>query len=259
MVRARFQDPLASWLPYCRMRSLFLTGGGSHLRGLPFLIEGGSAYPKPLAARSNRVRRARVLPMREIAPGLWRWTAPHPAWRPGAERDSPGDWDESVGSVLYLGRDAAVFIDPLLPHDEEQFWRWADERVAGRGVVVLTTLLPHRRSREQVIQRYGASSSRVKRNLPAGVESIVLRGARETMFWLPEHRTLVPGDRILGAPGGGLMLCPESRLYWVRVNRDELRMLLQPLLDLPIERVLVSHGEPVLSGGGEALRRCLSS
>ena len=197
--------------------------------------------------------------MREIAPGLWRWTAAHPAWRPGAERDSPGDWDEFVGSVLYVGRDTAVFIDPLLPREEERFWSWADERVAGRSVVVLTTLLPHRRDREQVAHRYGASTSRVKRDLPFGVESIVLRGARETMFWLPEHRALVPGDRILGAPGGGLMLCPESWLYWVRVDREELRQLLWPLLDLPVERVLVSHGDPVLRGGREALQRCLSS
>ena len=37
------------------------------------------------------------------------------------------------------------------------------------------------------------------------------------------------------------MLCPESWLYWVRVNRDQLRTLLEPLLDLPIERVLVSR------------------
>jgi hypothetical protein len=197
--------------------------------------------------------------MREIAPGLWRWTAPHPAWSPGAEPDSADDWDEYVGSVLYVGSDAAVFIDPLVPRAEEQFWSWADKRVAARSVAVLTTLLPHRRSREHVARRYGASTSRVKRNLPAGVESIVLRGARETMFWLPEHRTLVPGDRILGAPGGGLRLCPASWLYWVRVNRNELRVLLQPLLDLPIERVLVSHGDPVLRGGADALRSCLSS
>lgn len=197
--------------------------------------------------------------MDEIAARLWRWTGPHPAWRPGAAPDSPDDWDEYVGSVLYVGPDAAVFIDPLVPSDEDRFWRWADERVAGRSVFVLTTLLPHRRSRERVAQRYGASTSRAKRNLPAGVESIVLRGARETMFWLPEHRTLVPGDRILGAPDGGLRLCPESWLYWVRVNRDELRMLLEPLVELPIERVLVSHGEPVPSDGAEALRTCLSS
>jgi hypothetical protein len=196
--------------------------------------------------------------MDEIAPGLWRWTAPHPAWAPGAEPESPGDWGQYVGSVLYEDRDAAVFIDPLVPANGDRFWSWADERVAGRDVVVLTTLGPHRRSREQVVQRYGASTSRAKRNRPPGVQSMMLRGAGETMFWLPEHRTLIPGDRILGAPDGGLRLCPESWLYWVRVNRDELRSLLEPLLKLPIERVLVSHGNPVLSGGAEELRRCLS-
>ncbi len=197
--------------------------------------------------------------MEEIVAGLWRWTTPHPAWAAGAEPDSPDDWGECVGSVLYLADDAAVFIDPLVPGDEDRFWSWADERVAGRDVVVLTTLGPHRRSREQVVQRYGASTSRAKQDLPSGVESIVLRGARETMFWLPAVRTLVPGDRILGAPGGGLRLCPESWLYWVRVDRDELQQLLRPSLELPIERVLVSHGEPVLSSGAEALRQCLSS
>lgn len=152
-----------------------------------------------------------------------------------------------------------MFIDPLVPVDADRFWAWADERVARRAVVVLTTLLPHRRSSEHVAQRYRASTSRAKRNLPGDVQPIVLRGARETMFWLPEHRTLVPGDRILGAPDGGLRLCPESWLQWVRVNQEALRSLLDPLLALPIDRVLVSHGEPVLSGGLEALRRCLSN
>jgi len=52
--------------------------------------------------------------MQEIAPGLWRWTAPHPARRPGAEPDSPADSDELVGCVLYECGDAVVFIDPLL-------------------------------------------------------------------------------------------------------------------------------------------------
>lgn len=78
------------------------------------------------------------------------------------------------------------------------------------------------------------------------------------MFWLPDVRALVPGDRLLGARGGGLRLCPESWLYRVKVDRIGLRSLLQPLLELPIERVLVSHGEPVLHHGVEALRHCLS-
>ena len=39
--------------------------------------------------------------MLEITPGLYRWTAPHPEWKPGAEPGSPADWDQLVGSVLY--------------------------------------------------------------------------------------------------------------------------------------------------------------
>ncbi len=197
--------------------------------------------------------------MDQIAPGLWRWTAPHPAWIPGAEPDSPGDWDPIVGSVLYVNDDVAVFVDPLVPEDRESFWRWADGQTRGRRVHVLTTLGPHRRSRDELVTRYRASAARAKRRLPPGVESIVLRGAGETMFWLPKPRALIPGDRILGARGGGLRLCPESWLYRVRVDREGLRALLAPVLTLPVERVLVSHGKPVLRGGTRALDRCLSA
>jgi hypothetical protein len=196
--------------------------------------------------------------MQEIVPGLWRWTARHPAWKPDAEPDSPADWEELVGCVLYELPDTAVIIDPLVPDDDVSFWQWADERVGQRRVVVLTTLAPHRRSREEVIRRYGASTSRAKRSLPTAVKPIVLAGAAETMIWLPDVRTLVPGDRILGAADGGLRLCPESWLYWVQVDRRGLKSLLEPLLELPIERVLVSHGEPVLHDGVETLRRCLA-
>ena len=79
------------------------------------------------------------------------------------------------------------------------------------------------------------------------------------MFWLPEHRTLVPGDRIMGAPSGGLRLCPESWLGYLPsgIGISELRRTLRPLLELPIERVLVSHGEPVLHGGRRALAAAL--
>ena len=111
----------------------------------------------------------------------------------------------------------------------------------------------HRRSRDEVARRYGASTSRSRRNVPAGVQPIVLRGAGETMFWLPDVNTLAPDDRLLGAPGGSLRLCPESWLYRVQVDRIGLRSLFQPLLELRIERVLVSHGEPVCI---KALRHC---
>jgi hypothetical protein len=195
----------------------------------------------------------------EIASGLWRWTAPHPSWLSDAEPGSPEDWERDVGCVLYETGDVAAFIDPLVPDDGGRFWSWADRRVAGRRVLVLTTVRPHRRSRAQVVARYVASVSRARRNLPAAIEPIRLRGAAETIFWLPEQRTLVPGDRILGASGGRLRLCPESWLHGLEVDREQLRSLLLELLELPIERVLVSHGEPVLRGGSTALRACLAT
>jgi hypothetical protein len=69
----------------------------------------------------------------------------------------------------------------------------------------------------------------------------------------------VPGDRLLGADGGGLRLSPNSWLRYLPsgMRHPELREALRPLLDLPVELVLVSHGEPVLSGGREAISRAL--
>jgi hypothetical protein len=197
-----------------------------------------------------------------VRPGLWRWTAPHPDWKPGAAPGSSSDWSQEVGCVLYESSHAAVFIDPLVEQDDApQFWRWADERCAGRAVIVLTTIDFHLRSRDEILARYTASSSHDPRKLPSGVEAIPLAGAGETVFWLAEHRALIPGDRILGAEGGGLRMCPQS---WLRAQPSGitvagLRELLLPLLALPIELVLVSHGEPVLADGHLALSRALDA
>jgi hypothetical protein len=196
---------------------------------------------------------------RELRSGLWRWTASHPEWRPNAAKDSPADWQPEVGSVLYKTAEAAVFIDPLVAADQPQFWRWADDRCRQRSVVVLTTIGFHRRSRDAFVERYGASTSRAKRTLPTGVESLPIRRAGETMFWLPAHRALVTGDRIIGGATTPLRLCPESWLRYLpsAMTLDQLREVLRPLLELPIELVLVSHGEPVLSGGRAALAGAL--
>ena len=39
--------------------------------------------------------------MREIVPGHHYWTAAHPAWDPVHEPESPADWPEHVGCVLF--------------------------------------------------------------------------------------------------------------------------------------------------------------
>src|SRR5918995_589445 len=191
--------------------------------------------------------------LQEIRPGLLRWTARHPDAEAEPEPESPADWPPDVGSVAYEASDAFVFVDPLVPPEKDTFWTSLDERVRGHAqrVVVLTTIAFHRRSRDEVVERYGASTSRARRMLPAGVETVPIRRAGEVMVWLREHRALVPGDRILGAGDGGLRLCPDSWLGYLPSGMEipELRETLRALLDLPIEMVLVSHGEPVLEDG----------
>jgi hypothetical protein len=195
----------------------------------------------------------------EIAPGLLRWTAPHPGWDPHAEPGSSGDWGQMVGSVLYEVSDTVVLIDPLLPAAERaQFLEWLDQRVAGRPVSVLTTISSHRRDREQLAERYRANTTRAWNFIAHGVEPRPLRGAGETLFWLPGVATLVAGDRLVGDGQGGVLVCPQSWLADVRADRADVAGLMRPLLELPIERVLVSHGEPVLHGGHTALARAIA-
>lgn len=195
----------------------------------------------------------------EIAPGLLRWTAPHPEWDPHAQPGSSGDWGQTVGSVLYEPPGTVVLIDPLLPTDERaQFLDWLDQRVAGRPVSVLTTIRWHRRDREELAERYRANTTRAWNFIPHGVEQRPLHGAGETLFWLPGVATLVAGDRLVGDGEGGVLVCPQSWLEDVRANRADVAGLMRPLLELPIERVLVSHGEPVLRGGHAALERAIA-
>ena len=46
----------------------------------------------------------------EIAPRLWRWTAPHPAWEPDAQPESVGDWPEEV-EPSFAGYSIGRWID----------------------------------------------------------------------------------------------------------------------------------------------------
>ena len=199
-------------------------------------------------------------PARELADGLWRWTAPHPDWRPGAGPDSPEDWGPAVGSVLYEPGPWAVLIDPQLPPEGAERARllaWLDEQVGERPVSVLTTISDHRRDREALAARYAGRSPRAWNAVPAGVVPKPLRGAGETVYWLEGARSLVFGDRLIGDGAGGVRLPPESWLHDVRVDRAGLAHQMRPLIELPVERLLVSHGEPVLHDGRAALARAI--
>jgi hypothetical protein len=93
-------------------------------------------------------------------------------------------------------------------------------------------------------------------DLPGGIVAFASGRRSELVLWIAAHRALVPGDSILGAEEGGVRLCPESWLP-ASVRHPHMRAALEPLLELPIERILVSHGEPVLTGGRDALARAL--
>ncbi len=184
----------------------------------------------------------------EIAPGLYRWTAPHPDWDPG------DDWAQDVGCVLYELEDTVALIDPLLPReDREGALAWLDAKVAGRDVGILTTIRWHSRDRRELALRYRAQTAGAWNAVPAGVVPRRLRGAGEIVFWLPRVASLVPGDSLLGDGEGRLTLCPESWLKDEHVDQRGLVARLQELLELPVERVLVSHGAPVLRDGRAAM------
>ena len=196
----------------------------------------------------------------ELAPGLHRWTARHPDADPNPDPGSPADWGPDVGCVAYQGPSHLVLIDPLVPDDRPDVRDALSELYRRRGgrsqVAILTTLKFHRRSRDELLRHFAVE---LERN-PEGVEKVPIRGAGETMMWISEHRALVPGDRLLGDDAGGLRLCPKSWLRYLPsgMRHPELREALRPLLDLPVELVLVSHGDPVLSGGRDAIARALA-
>lgn len=205
--------------------------------------------------------------VQEIAPGLWRWTGFHEEWR------------QDVGCVYLEAPDAVVLIDPLVPpEDEERFWAALDRDVerAARPVEVLVTVYWHTRSAARIAERYQArirAHAKARRTvgrragrivpfepgdaLPGGVEAMLGRWS-EVVYWLPQQRTIVTGDVVLGSDDGGLRFCPESWSPKAGGHAAWRRNLL-PLLDLPVERVLPSHGQPVLDDAAGALRRLLAT
>jgi hypothetical protein len=119
---------------------------------------------------------------------------------------------------------------------------------AARPVRILITVEDHRRSSAELAERYGATVG----ELPGGVEAAV-DAWDDRVYWLPGHRALVFGDVVI-ARDDGLEL-PRA---WIGEQRyAEVQEGLRPLLDLPVERVLVTHGEPVLENGREALAAAL--
>lgn len=195
----------------------------------------------------------------ELRPGLWRWTAPHPDWQPGDH------WSRDVACVYAELPEALVVVDPLIPVDEEErFFQALDKDVerVGKPVVVLLTAHWHERSTAEVVDRYKGSLWRPESGepLPAGVRPEIVKGTDwvEALLYLEPYHALVAGDLLVGE-GDGVQIpvqwFPAAERDWA--ERD-LKPRLRALLELPIELVLVSHGDPVLESGHDALERALA-
>ena len=200
--------------------------------------------------------------VQELRPGLWRWTASHPEW------DHAEHWGPDVGSVYAELPGSIVVVDPLVPADEteeQRFWSALDRDVERSGLPlhVLLTVHWHERRVAAVLDRYPATLWRPeeKGDLPAGVHAETVQGSdwMEALFFLEPHRALVAGDLLIGRDGGielPVDWFPKDEREWAET---ELKPDLQRrLAALPIELVLVSHGEPVLQDGAAALEQALS-
>ncbi len=209
----------------------------------------------------------------DLAPGLWIWRLEHPHWSDGH------DWPEVVTSVCVDAGDERWVLDPLLPpEDATQVW----DRFADRAPTAVAILIgDHLRetwsdqtawSVDALVDRFGCRTfgpnsfdqemiekwgkpkiegQRIEpgRELPGGLMPFRdVRGWAETPLYLPEHKTLVFGDGMTERAG--------SLRVWMSPTHEERALPdLRAMLDLPFERVIISHGEPVHTR--EAFERAL--
>jgi hypothetical protein len=188
-----------------------------------------------------------------IAEGLWRWTAEHPRWEQWPDHEIVA---RGVGCVYYEADDATVLVDPLVPAGEEdEFFHRLDADVERRGlpVVILLTADWHRRSADELAARYEA---RIGGSLPAGVEEIAVEGAdeRQVAYFIRPHAALVVAEIFAVDIHGELLVCASPGLE----RAEELEASLDRVMELPIERLVVSHGEPVLADAKARMREALA-
>jgi hypothetical protein len=212
-----------------------------------------------------------------LARDLWSWAARHPEWHPR------GAFGTEVRSFALREADATILIDPLVPADGEALLAALDRIVAG-PVAILITIPYHVRSAELLWRRYRslvevsirghpAVAKRLSGDvpltpigdaaaLPYGVSAHAIGSPRryEQPLYVPSQRALAFGDAIVEA-GGELRVWSQQPITAERRAWYERRFLptLAPLLELEVERVLVTHGRPVLTGGRHALAAALAA
>ena len=214
--------------------------------------------------------------MQKLMPGLWRWTARHPEWH-------QGEFGAEVACFAAQADGTTLLIDPLLPPEPDDLFETVEGTLTDR-LAILITIPYHVRSSEELWRRYGkqaettihghpACAKRLKDTsafrqidpaapLPAGVTAHTIGKPRryEMPLHLPSHGALVFGDAVAETEGRLVMWSAEKVDAKVEsFYRDRFGPTLSPLLDLRFDSVLVTHGQPVLDGGRDALRKALKA
>jgi hypothetical protein len=212
----------------------------------------------------------------QLADGLWRWTARHPEWH-------PGEFGSEVASFALQAGPDTVLIDPLLPAEPEPALELVD-RILGEGLAILITIPYHVRSSEEIRRRFHdrvettiwghpACAKRLEDEtgftpfepgdrLPAGVSAHRIGKPRrhETPLHLPSHDAIAFGDALVEVDGRLRVWSDRSVDEDVaRFYRERFNPTLEPLLDLDFDRVLVTHGGPVLEDGRSRLKAALQA
>jgi hypothetical protein len=213
---------------------------------------------------------------KRVAKDLWRWTARHPEWH-------PGEFGAEVASFAVRAGEDTLLIDPLLPPEPGPVLDLIEE-ILGARLAMLITIPYHVRSSEEIRRRFRgdakvtihghpAAAKRLSSTagfkpidpgtaLPAGVSAHVIGKPRrhETPLLVPSQRALVFGDAVAETDGRLRVWAMERVDDRVeRFYRERFNPTLNPLLDLDFERVLVTHGQPVMKDGKRALRSALRS
>jgi len=204
--------------------------------------------------------------VRELEPGLWYWEAIHPDWEPSVS------WHHTtVASYAIDDGEHLLFFDPLaVPNELEGL-------AAEREAVIVLTNPWHERDARSLVERYGARVFTpppgegspdlawliagdvgephlysVGDRLPVGIDVFPGWEPNDLVLWVEERRAIVAGDTLVDF-GRGLGVPVE----WLDegVTREQIVERLRPLLELPVEHVLATHGGPT---GRDALERALS-
>jgi hypothetical protein len=211
----------------------------------------------------------------EISAGLWSWARRHPEWHPGA-------FGAEVVSFMAAAGDETLLVDPILAEDDPA---WDLIAGTGRGPVrVLVTIPYHVRSAEPVRDRLGREREvtihghpavakrldsaagfepfRPGDELPAGISAHPIGNPRryETPLLIPSHDALIFADAVAGTDDGPRIWSGK------RIDDDVARFYaerfvptLVPLIDLDWDRLLLTHGPSVPTGGKAGLREAIAA